>query len=76
MGQAARFSQESVDVHLNTYTTVRLGDAQVVSFDLCPTDYPPRSFRMPTEWQHIGSEIDTAFIFARTNFVNVHLGGE
>jgi hypothetical protein len=26
----------------------------------------------PTEWQHIGNEIDAAFIFARTNFVNVH----
>jgi hypothetical protein len=24
-----------------------------------------------TEWQHIGNEIDTAFIFARAHFVNV-----
>jgi hypothetical protein len=25
----------------------------------------------PTEWQSIGNEIDTAFIFARSDFVNV-----
>jgi hypothetical protein len=50
---------------LNTYTTVRLGDAQVVSFDLCPTDYPPRSFRMPTEWQRVGKQFETAMIFLR-----------
>ena len=25
----------------------------------------------PTEWQHIGNEIDAAFIFARADFVNV-----
>ena len=26
----------------------------------------------PTEWQHIGNEIDAAFIFARADFVSVH----
>ena len=25
-----------------------------------------------TEWQHIGNQIDTAFIFAGSDFVNVH----
>ena len=25
----------------------------------------------PTEWQHIGHQIDAAMIFARANFVNV-----
>ena len=28
----------------------------------------------PTEWQHIGNEIDAALIFARSDFVNVHKG--
>jgi len=27
---------------------------------------------MPTERQHIGNQIDTAMIFARSDFVNVH----
>ena len=26
-----------------------------------------------TEWQHIGNQIDAAFIFARADFVNVHI---
>ena len=26
----------------------------------------------PTEWQHIGNQIDGAFIFARADFVNGH----
>ena len=26
----------------------------------------------PTEWQHIGNQIDAAFVFARADFVNVH----
>jgi hypothetical protein len=25
----------------------------------------------PTEWQHIGNQIDAAFIFGRSDFVNV-----
>jgi hypothetical protein len=29
----------------------------------------------PTEWQRIGNQIDAAFIFARTDFVNVHRDG-
>jgi len=26
-----------------------------------------------TEWQRIGNEIDTAMIFARADFINVHI---
>ena len=26
----------------------------------------------PTEWQHIGNQIDAAMIFARADFVSVH----
>jgi hypothetical protein len=26
----------------------------------------------PTEWQHIGNQIDATMIFARADFVNVH----
>jgi hypothetical protein len=26
----------------------------------------------PTEWQHIGNQIDAAFIFARADLVSVH----
>ena len=40
------------------------------------TDCIADSFRpavqKPTEWQHIGNEIDAAFVFAGTDFVNVH----
>ena len=25
----------------------------------------------PTEWQHIGNEIDAAFVFARSDFIDV-----
>jgi hypothetical protein len=25
----------------------------------------------PTEWQHVGDQIDAAFVFARSDFVNV-----
>jgi hypothetical protein len=30
----------------------------------------------PTEWQHIGDQIEAAFIFARADFVNVHRDGK
>ena len=28
----------------------------------------------PTEWQRVGNQIDAAFIFARTDCVNMHSG--
>jgi len=28
----------------------------------------------PTEWEHIGNEINAAMIFTRSDFVNVHRG--
>jgi len=30
-----------------------------------------RVILQPSEWQHIGNQIDAAMIFARANFVNV-----
>jgi len=30
----------------------------------------------PTERQHIGNQIDAAFIFARADFVNAHRDGK
>jgi hypothetical protein len=30
----------------------------------------------PTEWQHIGNQINDAMVFAWADFVSVHLGGE
>jgi len=38
----------------------------------CVRDGIRLAIPQPTEWQRIGNEIDTAFIFARADFVNVH----
>jgi hypothetical protein len=46
------------------YCGSRLGRKQIGRFASAPYH------RLP-EWQHIGNQIDTAFIFARANFVNV-----
>jgi hypothetical protein len=27
----------------------------------------------PTEWQRLGNQVKTAFVFARADFVNVHI---
>jgi len=35
-----------------------------------------RVIPQPTEWQHIGNQIDAALIFARADFVNVHRDGK
>jgi hypothetical protein len=35
------------------------------------TDSVWSAIQEPTEWQRIGNQIDTAFIFARADFVNV-----
>jgi len=29
----------------------------------------------PTEWQHIGNQIEVAFVFARAHFIDVHRDG-
>jgi hypothetical protein len=40
----------------------------------CILDCVRLAIPQPTEWQHIGNQIDAAMIFARTDFVNVHKG--
>jgi hypothetical protein len=38
----------------------------------CVRDRIRTAIPEPTEWQYIGDQIDAAFMFARSDFVNVH----
>jgi hypothetical protein len=38
----------------------------------CVADCVPLAIPQSPEWQHIGNQINAAFIFARADFVNVH----
>ena len=43
---------------------------------LCPFGQNGQPLLQPTEWQHIGDQIDAAFICAQADFVNVHGDGK
>jgi hypothetical protein len=46
--------------------------AAMLSISDCVHDGIRPGVAEPTKWQHIGNEINAAFVFARADFVNVH----